>query len=68
MVCLLRNLIYYLNACCPKGVNSGIPAIDKTHELLLVMDMCSNSFQNGAMAYSCYKFMKVLFTEFLQHV
>ena len=49
-------------------MNSGIPAIDKTHELLLVMDMCSNSFQNGAMVYSCYKFMKVLFTEFLQHV
>ena len=66
MVCHLRNLIYYLHACYtilyPKGMGSGIQAIDKTNELLSVMTVCRNAFHNGAMAHTCYKFMKVLST------
>ena len=55
MVCQLRNLIYYLHACYailyPKGMGSGIQAIDKTNELLSVMTVCRNSFHNGAMGH-----------------
>ena len=39
-----------------------IQAIDKANELLSVMTVCRNAFQNGAMAYTCYKFMKLLST------
>ena len=68
----MKNLIYYLHACYailyPKGMGSGIQATDKTNELLSVMTVCRNALRNGAMAYTCHKFMKVLSTEFLWHV
>ena len=64
MVCQLGNLMYYLHACYavlyPKGMCSGIQAIDKTTELLSVMAVCRNAFHNGPMAHTCYKLMKVL--------
>ena len=60
------GLICYLNAyyaiLYSKRMASGIQAIDKTNELLSVMNVCRNVFHNGAMAYTCYKFMKVLST------
>ena len=72
MACQLKKLIYYLHACyailCPKGMGSGIQAIDKTNELLSIMAACRNDFHNGAMEQTCYKFMKVLFAEFFWHV
>ena len=53
-----------MNACFTilyqKGMGSGIQAIDKTNEFLSVMTVCRNAFHNGAMANTCYKFMKVL--------
>ena len=68
----MRNLIYYLYACCailyPKGMSSGIQTIDKTNELLSIMTVCRNTLHNGAMGYAYYKFMKVLSTECLWHV
>ena len=68
----MRNLIYYLNAFCAisylKSMGSGIQAFDKTNEFLSVMTVCRNTFHNGNMAYTCYKFMTVLPTEFLWHV
>ena len=51
-----------------KGMGSRIQVIDKTNEHLSVMPVCRDAFHNGAMAYTCYKFMKVLSTEFLWHV
>ena len=48
----------------PKGIVSGIQAIDKIHELLSVMTVCRSAFHNGAMAHTFHKFMKVLSTEF----
>ena len=66
MVCHLRNLIYYLQACYaivyPKSMASGIKTIEKTNELSSVMTVCRNAFHNGAMAHTCTKFMKVLST------
>ena len=65
----LRNLMYYLNTCYAilysKSMGSGIQIINKSNKLLSVMTVCRNAFHNGAMAYTCYKFMKVLSTEFL---
>ena len=64
MVYQLKNLISYLNACYailyPKGMGSGIQAIDKTNELLSVITVNGNAFHNDAMAYTYYKFLKVL--------
>ena len=51
-----------------KGMGSGIQAIDKTNEILSFMTVCRNAFDNGIMAYTCYKFMKVLFTKFSWHL
>ena len=47
----------------PKGMGSGVQAIDKTNEPLPVMTVCRDTFGNGAMVYTCYTFMKVLSTE-----
>ena len=61
MVCHLRNLTYYLNACYAiiyaEGMGGRIQAIGKT-----------NAFFNGAMIHTCYNFMKVLSTELSWHV
>ena len=40
-----------------KGMGSGIQATDKTNELLSVMTVCRNAFHNGAMSYTCYKWV-----------
>ena len=72
MVSLLRNSMDYLNAyyflVWPKCMGIGIQIVDKTNETLSVMTVFRNTFRNGAMAYTCYKFMKVLFTELSWHV
>ena len=47
----------------PKGMGSGVQATDKTNEPLPVMTVCRDTFDNGAMVYTCYTFMKVLSTE-----
>ena len=64
MVCQFGNLTYYFHACYailyPKGISSGIQAIDKANELLSIMTACENAFDNGIMAHTCYKFMKIL--------
>ena len=44
-------------------MGSEIQATDKTNELLPVMTVCRNAFDNGAMALTCYKLIKVLSTE-----
>ena len=60
---LLTCLLCYL---IPKRYGQcGIQAIDKTNEFLSVMTVCKNAFHNGALAHTCYKFMKVLSIEFL---
>ena len=40
-----------------KGMGSGIQATDKTNELLSVMTVFRNAFHNGAMSYTCYKWV-----------
>ena len=51
MFCQLRKLIYYLNLCYailyPKGMDSGIQAIDKTNQLLSVIIVFRNAFHNA---------------------
>ena len=49
-------------------MGSEIQATDKNNELLPVMTVCRNAFDNGAMALTCYKLIKVLSTEILRHV
>ena len=53
MVCHLKNLIHYLNACYAvlylKGMGSGIQAIEKTIKLSSVTTVCRNAFHTGAM-------------------
>ena len=49
-------------------MGSEIQATDKTNELLPVMTVCRNAFDNGAMAHTFYKLIKVLSTEILWHV
>ena len=48
---VLRNLIYYLNACYvilyPKDMGSGIQAIDTTNELLSLTTVCRNAFHSA---------------------
>ena len=52
----------------PKGMGSGIQAINETTELLSVLNVCRKVFYNGVMVHTYYKFMKVISTEFLWYV
>ena len=49
-----------------KSMDSGIRVIDKPNDS--VTTVCIDAFHNTTLAHTCYKFMKVLFTEFLWHV
>ena len=71
--CQLRNLVYYLHACYAifyqkvwaTRFRSLIKQMDFYQSWLCVE---INALHNGAMAHTCYKFMKVLSVEFLWHV
>ena len=52
LVCQLRNLIHYLNACYailyPEGIGIEIQTIDKTNKLLSVMTVRRDAVHNRA--------------------